>query len=139
MQKIRINNYESPVFVDDEDSDLATITWSYRASNNDFFNPAIGALHRIVAARKLGTDLTSVTYVRLKDGNCCNISRDNLAFIDRATFTRELHKGRNKLQRNTRYITRIIHLPQSDVWKVVSDQSIHPSEDAAIAHLERAS
>lgn len=139
MQQIRINNYYNPVLIDDEDSDLSSITWTYRASNNDFFNPAIGALHRIVAARKLGMDLTGATYVRLKDGNCCNISRDNLALIDRTTFIRELHKGRSKLQRNTHYITRIIQLPESGTWQVIADQSIHPSEDAAIAHLERAS
>lgn len=135
---IELPSYHSPIWIDDEDSDLADIVWSRRNQSNDFYNRTYGALHRVIASRKVGRLLDNQTYVKCADGDCCNLARNNLILVDRAKFISTLHKGRTALRRRSlESLITIVHMPLSDQWKVIKDGSYHPTEAYALEHYER--
>lgn len=115
--------------ISDEDADLVEYTWTF--TKGRFVNGYIGYLHRVVMQRVIGEDLPAHQFVIPIDGNFKNCTRENLEIIPRDQW----RANRMKARKAPKLATKIIYQKFTDYWRVVADNSLHPTEEAAITHL----
>lgn len=135
MITIGARNFGAHVLVDDDDSDLADLVWSY--DRGFFRNGSAGALHRVIAERKLGRKLIGTEIVRCANGFKHDCTRANITITTRAAVLQQRNAKKHRAAKRQRPdLVSVIQRRAPDCWRVLRDGSIHTSEGAAVTHLE---
>jgi len=122
--------------MDTLDFDLRGIHWTKHGRT--FYNPKYGYLHRIIAARHAGRKLDSGEAVVYIDDDAMNCTRANLRIVDRATHASEKRNAIRRMHARMRpdLIHAIAQEMSTGMWRVLSDDSMHESEEQAIKHYK---